>query len=279
MNDESYDDIFDILKDLTNISRDEFERMIDEILQKHENLISRRGAAIIIARKYGINTSEIIYPPIIGRLIEVGPVRTAKSPSGQTPFVLFALVNEEKRIQGVAFGEHHVNLLRSNEDKPLRIRGYSKARLERYSGIKITERSTIEVLDDNVLPPIEKLSSAWAPSLKFIKENRGAWLVKCIALDQFSTEYPACPICGKAIDMIEENWVCPEHGSIDTPKYEKIWRFVLSDKSGVFPAVYFKELPRESLVNRMIVVKGYFKDEEFYIMKFYSVSEHEVITA
>lgn len=277
MSDESYDDIFDILKEHVDISRDEFENMIKDVLQRYENLLSRRGAAIIIAKKYGINTTKIVYPPIIGRLIEVGPIRTAKSPSGQTPFVLFALVNEKKRVQGVAFGSRHVNILRSSEDRALRIRGYTKARLERYSGIKVTERSTIEILDDTTLPPIQKLSHAWAPSLKFIKENRGAWLVKCIALDQTSTEYPACPICGKAIDMIEDTWICPEHGSIDTPKYEKIWRFILSDRSGVFPAVYFKKLPRDSLVNRLITVKGYFKDEEFYIMRFYSVSEDEII--
>ncbi len=277
MNQESYDDIYELVRSSAGLSRDEFEELVERIYELNEGRINRRAAAILVAKKFGVDTLDIMYPPIIGRLIEVGPVRKAKSPSGTTPFVLFAVVNENQRIQGVAFGEHHVNLLRANEDKPLLIRGYTRAKLEKYSGIKITERSTIKILDDSTIPPLQELNPAWASSLKSLKESKGAWLVRAIVLDQTKTEYSACPLCGKAVDMVDDRWICPEHGEIDMPKSEKIWRFMLSDASGVFPAVYFKELPYESIVNRQVVLKGYFKEEELYIMKIYDVSSEEVI--
>ena len=274
---ESYDDIYELVKSNVELSRDEFEELVDRVYMLNEGKISRRAAAILVAKKFGVDTTDIMYPPIIGRLIEVGPVRKAKSPSGITPFVLFAIVNENQRVQGVAFGEHHVNLLRANEDKPLLIRGYTKARLERYSGIKITERSIIKILDESTVPPLISLAPAWLPSLKSLKETKGAWLVRAVVIDQATTEYTACPLCGKAVDMVDDKWICSEHGEIDMPKSEKIWRFMLSDGSGVFVAVYFRELPYETIVNREIVLKGYFKDDELYIMRIYKVSAEEVV--
>ena len=277
MGHEGYDDIYELVKAKSNLNREEFENLVDRVYEMNKGMINRRAAAIIVAKKFGVDTFDIMYPPIKGRLIEVGPIRKARSPSGITPFVLFAVVNENQRIQGVAFGEHHVNLLRANEDKPILIRGYSRARLEKYSGIKITERSTIEILDESAVPPLEKLDPAWSPSLKHIKETRGAWLVKVIVLDQTVTEYSACPLCGKAVDMVDDKWFCPEHGEIDMPRSEKIWRFMLGDDSGVYPAVYFKEPPYDSLIRRQAILKGYFKEDEFYIMKIYYVSPEEVI--
>ena len=124
MDADKYDDIYDLVRSITDISREEFEDLVDRIYAANQEKINRRAAAILVAKKFGIDITEIMYPPIVGRLIEVGPVRIAKSLSGGTPFVLFAIVDEKKRIQGVAFGEHHVNILRANEDKPIRIRKY-----------------------------------------------------------------------------------------------------------------------------------------------------------
>ena len=99
MDADKYDDIYDLVRSITDISREEFEDLVDRIYAANQEKINRRAAAILVAKKFGIDITEIMYPPIVGRLIEVGPVRIAKSLSGGTPFVLFAIVDEKKRIQ------------------------------------------------------------------------------------------------------------------------------------------------------------------------------------
>jgi len=277
MSSGDYEDIWDIVKKSVQISRQEFDELVEKIYSKARNFLTKRAAAMIVARNLGVDTSQIAYTPIVGRLLEVGPVKKSKSASGETPYVLFTVVNEEERIPCVAFGEHHVSLLRQSEDKVLMIRKYTKAKLRKYTLVKVTENSIIEILDDSKLPPITDLKPAWADSLKFMKENRGAWLVKVLVIDESTTEYFACPICGKSMELQDSEWVCPEHGDVE-PEVEKVWRYVVSDRSGTFPAVYFKDPPEPSLLDRLVVLKGYFRDDELYISKIYWVSEKEAIT-
>mgnify|MGYP000335993800 CR=1 FL=1 len=51
MSDDSYDDIFELVRANINITREEFDRMVEDLLRRHEGLLNRRGAAIVIAKK------------------------------------------------------------------------------------------------------------------------------------------------------------------------------------------------------------------------------------
>lgn len=274
---EEYSDVYKLVKMRSDISREEFDNLVKDLMNKTKGKLSPRAAAIIVARRFGVESYDLFYPPIIGRIVEVGPVRYTKSIQERTPFVLFSIVDERRRVLGVAFGEHNVEILRSNEDNVIMIRGYTRMRLEKYSGIKVTENSVIEILDDTTLPPITELKPAWAESLKFVMEHRGAWLVKAIVLEEITSEYSACPLCGKGVEMIEDSWYCPEHGQIDQPVTERIWRYLLADSSGVFQAIYFKEPPKDQLKDKEVIIKAYSKDEEIYIMRFYDVLETEIV--
>ncbi len=273
---DEYNDIWDLVRSSVSISREEFDRMVEEIYSKARAYLTKRAAALIVARNLGVDTSQVAYPPIIGRLIEVGPVRTSKSPRGETPYVLFSIVNETDRISCVAFGKHHIDLLKNADDKVLMLKKYTKAKLRKYTLVKVTEDSIIEILDDDKLPPITDLEPAWAESLSDLKEKRGTYLVKLLIIDESTTEYFACPICGKGLELFESDWICPEHGEVE-PEVKKIWRYVVSDRTGTYPAVYFGEVSKSSLMNRLVILKGYFRNDELQIQKIYWVSEEEMI--
>ncbi len=274
---EEYEDIWELVKrNITSITREEFDKLVEDVYNKARSFLTKRAAALIVARNLGIDTSQVAYPPIIGRLIEVGPVKKSRSPRGETPYVLFTLVNEEERIPCVAFGDNHVNLLRQSDDKVLRIRKYTKAKLRKYTLIKATEDSIIDILEDSKLPPITDLAPAWAASLKFMKENRGTYVVKVLVIDESTSEYFSCPICGRGLDLIDSEWICPEHGEVE-PEVRKVWRYIVSDRSGTYPAVFFGDPPEPSLMDKLVVLKGYFKNEELQIQKIYWVSSEEVV--
>lgn len=271
-----YEDIWEIVREQVDISREEFDKKVNEVYSKGKAFLTKRAAAIIVAKKLNISTQQILYTPIIGRLLEVGATRMARSARGETPYVLFTIVNEQERIPCVAFGEKHISTLKKADDKVVRLKNYLKAKLQKYSITKITEESIIEILDDNALPPITDLKPAWAESLKDIKERRGTHIVKVLVIDESSSEYLSCPICGKTLEFVSDEWLCPEHGSVE-PETKTIRRYILSDRSGTFPAVYFGTDVQESILNRLIVAKGYFRNDEFQIQKIYWISDNEII--
>lgn len=273
---ENYEDIWELVKRSLNISKEEFDALVNDVYSKAQSYLTKRAAALIVARNLGVDTTQVAYPPLIGRLIEVGPIKYSKSPRGETPYVLFTIVNEEERIPCVAFGRHHVDLLRQSDDKVLRLRKYTKAKLRKYTMVKITEDSIIEILDDDKLPPITDLKPAWADSLAALKENRGTYVIKTLVIDESTSEYFACPVCGKSIDLIEDEWICSEHGVVE-PDVKKVWRYILSDKTGTYPGVFFGDPPESSLLDRLVILKGYFREDELQIQRIYWVSEKEIL--
>jgi len=273
---DEYNDVWEIVKSSVDISKEQFDKMVLDVYSKAQSYLTKRAAALIVARNLGVDTSQVAYPPIMGRLIEVGPIKKSKSPRGETPYVLFSIVNEYNRISCVAFGEHHINLLKESDDKVLQLRKYTKAKLRKYTLVKITEESIIEILEDDKLPPILDLKPAWIDSLSELKEKRGTYLVKVLVIDESTTEYFACPICGKGLELFESDWICPEHGEVE-PEVKKVWRYLVSDRTGTYPAVFFGELSKPSLMNRLVILKGYFRNDELQIQKIYWVSEEELI--
>jgi len=269
---QDYDDIYEVVKSKTGLSKEEFKEKVESVIKDYEEFITPRAAALIVAKDLGIDTEEIINPPVTGRLLEVGPIRKTSGVSGETPYVLFVVVNENSRIWCVAFGEENIRKLRELDDMVIKIRGYTRAKIRGREWVRVTEKSTIEVLEDETLPKITELKTAWAESLKAAKESFGSFIVKAAVVEEDTSEYFACPICKKSLDVSDSEFVCQEHGPVE-PIVRKVYHYVISDPSGMFPAVFFGEPPLESLFKKIIITKGYFKGDEFQISKIYEVKE------
>lgn len=274
MSQEGYEDIWKAVESQTGLKKEDFEKKVKSVLEAMGNLIQPRAAAMIVAKDLGVDITQVIIPAITGRVIEVGPVRKS-SGREETRFCIFVVVNEKERIPCVAFGDEHVNLVRNSDDKVVKITNYTIATLKERDLVRVTESSKIEILNDNELPSILKLEKAWAPNLKYIMEERGVYIIKAAIIEEDVTEYQACPICKKRLDFVEMNWVCQEHGVVD-PEVRKINRYQIADTSGIYSAVYFGQPPQDSLYKKIVIMKGYFKDNEFQISKFYEIKEPKI---
>jgi len=273
---ENYEDVWELVRQNVDITREEFENLVKKVYEKAAEHINLRAAAIIVARDLGVDTSLLMYPPIRGRVLEISPVKFSRSGETETPYVLFTLVNETGRHLCVAFGSFHIEKLKVLEDKPIEILRYTRAKLRKYTMIKVTERSEIRELDENALPPIFELKPAWANSLKEMSESPGAYIAKAVVIEEQVTEFFTCPFCGKSIDISDSEWICPEHGSVE-PDIKKRYRYLISDKSGVYPAVFFGELDRPSILNKLITFKGYMRNGEVQISRIYEISVQDVL--
>jgi len=272
---EDYEDVWEIVSSSNaDIDKEEFDELVQKVYEKSQGKITKRAAAIFVARQLGVDTSILMYPPIRGRVLEVSPVKYSQSQSGGTPYVLFTLVNESNRYLCVAFGERHINFLKEREDKVVELRGYTRVKLRKYSMIKATERSEIIELSDDILPPVTELRPAWGENLKSLENTLGSFILDAVVIDEQVSEFFTCPECGRSVDLINSDWVCPVHGIID-PQVKQVRRLLISDESGEYPAVYFGELEWSSILYKKIIFKGFMREGEVQINKVYKVSEED----
>jgi len=258
--------VWNIIKDRVNISEEEFYRMVRETLEKVP-IINEEAAAIMVAERLGISAEEILFPPIIGRILEIGPIRKTRSGA---PYRVFTLVNEKELRTCVAFGEEHVSKLEELMERVVKISRYILVRTPLGPLTRVTEASQLEPLEDDVLPPVYKLEPAKCRSLEELKGIRGQRVVRGLVIIDQTTEIAVCPYCGSVVTLSEEGWSCSVHGTVE-PEIRKVHRFQISDRSGMYPATYYGDV--KDAKGKIITFKGMFIGEEIHISKIYHIAD------
>ncbi len=257
-------EIWKVIKDQIPISKEEFIEKVEDLRRKVK--LNDRALAILAANKLGADVRDLLHPPIVGRVLYMSPVRLTVE---GVPYRLLTLVDENRRYFCVAFGEKNISKLEDSEDRVVKISRYVETRLGGEKAFRAAESSKVEVLPDDALPPITRLKPAWA-SLAVAIKSKGYRLVKFAVIDEQTSEYLACPICGRSLDTRDSDLYCPEHGLVREPDSRKVFRYRVADKSGIFSAVFFGESP-ESLTSKLVTAKGYGKDDDFHIIKIYKI--------
>ncbi len=257
------------LKDRAIYTRADFLLRIEKLAK--ELNITQEAAAYIAAKEEGIDISEFLAPAKKGRILDVGPVKVSRAGGEEVQYCLFSLVNEEERLLGCAFGDR-VDEIKDLEDRAVEITRYTMARSTRYRMLRATERSEIRILDESAVPPVWELKTAKAISLRDMSRSSLTWIAEAVVLNEDVTEYNSCPTCGRGVELKDEGWVCRDHGLVHA-QVRKVHHLHVGDSSGIYPSVYFGELPGEGLFKARVVVKGYFRGGELQISKFYKVQK------
>jgi len=260
------EEVWSYIKDRVSISKEEFFKMVSDVREK-ARFINEKGAAIIAAEKLGIMADEILFPPIIGRVLEIGPVKRTRS---GVPYRMFWIVNLDGIKICVAFGKQHTEYIEDLEDKLIKISKYVVAKTTFGPLTRVTEISKIEVLDDNLYNPIVDIDKAYVNNIAELKKSRISMLCRAVVIFDQITELSVCPICGSVVSPSNGDWICSTHDKVE-PELRKVHRLQVSDESGIYSATFYGEV--EELKNRLIIFKGTFRGEELYILKIYSVQK------
>ncbi len=262
-------EVWELIKDKVDITEEEFLKRVEN-LRKRLNLTDR-ALAIIVASKLGVDTSELLHPPLVGRLLSFS---SRKVTVDGVPYRLFTLVNNKERYFCVAFGEEKVSMINwENEDKVFRIRRYVETRLGGSKAYRAGERSIVEILPDDYLPPVTELRPAKGTIEKALN-SRLYYIVKFMVLEEESVDYLACPICGKGLEAKDSDLICPEHGIIREAVTKTVLRYKVADSTGIYSAVYFGEYPGP-MKGKLVTAKGFGKEGDFHITKFYEAEDIE----
>jgi len=261
-------EVWDIIKDQVSITEEEFYKMIDNLLQRTR--LNEKAAAILVAKKLGVDPTDILTPPLIGRILEIGPEKETRS---GVAYRIFSLVNQNEARMCVAFGREHVNRLESLEDKVVKIRRYVLARTTTGEITRITETTIMEELDDSTLPPIYELPPARVVTLAQLKEIRGQRIASAIVIMQQTSQISLCPVCGREVIPSDSEWICNIHGNVE-PEIRRVHRLQLADDTGIYQATVLGEIG--NIEDKDITFKGMFRGDELYIQKIYKVEEVKI---
>jgi len=239
---------------------EEVERRVEAKKAKLSGLISKEGAAQIIAAELGISFEEQdlkiseLMPGMrkintIGKIINLFPIRSYEKNGRSGKVANFIIADETGNIRTVLWDTNHIDLLEnetikqgdvieiknaSTRDSEIHLSGFSEFKL---SNKKLEEVKTEPTVNETT---IEEIRQGQAVKIRGV--------VVQIFQPRF---YNVCPECRKKAIQEGEKYNCAEHGTI-TPKERAILNFVLDDGTETTRIVMFSDqisqlLPEEDL--------------------------------
>ena len=259
---QNYDMLVERIAKSANLEKEEIERQVEAKRAKLSGLISKEGAAQIVAAELGIRfedqelkVSELMQGmkriSITGKIITLFPVREYEKNGRSGKVANFILADDTGNLRVVLWDTNHISLIENGEigqDDFVEIRNAamreSEIHLSGFSEIKKSSKV------------IENIKTELMVAEKEISELQQGQNVKVrgIVVQMFQPRfYSVCPECNKKIVPGAEGFNCDEHGKVQ-PKDRAVLNFVLDDGSETIRVVLFSEqinkvIPEEDLKN------------------------------
>lgn len=257
---QNYDLLIDRISKSAGLERADVERRVEAKKAKLSGLISKEGAAQIIAAELGISfedrelkVSELMAGMkkvnVVGKIINLFPVREFSKNGREGKVLNFILGDETGSTRVVLWDVNHIELIENEQIKKgdvIEIKNGStrdnEIHLSSFSELKKSD-AVIENVKTEI--PVNEGSLEGARQGQSIK-------VRGVVVQVFQPRfYRVCPECGKKVVQESESYKCAEHGIV-TPKEKAILNFVLDDGTETMRVVMFSDqigavVPEEDL--------------------------------
>lgn len=254
----NYSQILERISKETGISIKEIERRVEAKRAKLSGLISKEGAAQVVAAELGVRfdkqkvkINELLSGmrkiSVEGKIIKIFPVRAFKTKKAESKVVSFLLADETGNVRCVLWDINHIALIEEgklHEDSVVEIKNASVRGIDvkelhlgsqgeiKESSAKITQVVTKETMLSKKIAQLEANDRA---------------TVRAIITQLFEPRFFfVCPECGKKVSQEESKFLCSQHGSI-APKERVILSLIIDDGTGNMRAVLFSESAKKLL--------------------------------
>ncbi len=277
---QNYDLLIERISKSAGVEKEEIERKVEAKKAKLSGLISKEGAAQIIAAELGINfedqdlkISELMpgmrKVNVIGKVVNLFPIREYEKNGRSGKVANFIFADETGNCKVVLWDTNHISLFENgelNQGDVIEIKGGamrdSEIHLSGFSELKKSEKVLEEVQMERVSEEklIEELSQGQSVSVRGV--------VVQIFQPRF---YSVCPECNKKAIQEGEGYKCEEHGVV-VPKDKAILNFVIDDGTETMRVVMFSDqinclIPEEDLKDseKAIAFRDDFLGTEIYV--------------
>ncbi|MDH3353372.1 MAG: DUF2240 family protein [Nanoarchaeota archaeon] len=257
---QNYDLLIDRISKSAGIDREEVERKVEAKKAKLSGLISKEGAAQIIAAELGINfedqdlkISELMAGMrkvnVVGKIINLFPVREYSKNGREGKVANFVLADDTGSTRVVLWDINHIGLIENETIKQGDVveikNGTTRDSEIHLSGFGELKKSSI------VMEDVKTEAMVSEGTLEEARQGQNV-KVRGIVVQIFQPRfYSVCPECNKKAVQGDEGYRCAEHGEV-TPKEKAILNFVLDDGTETMRVVMFSDqinalIPEEDL--------------------------------
>lgn len=245
----NYEKILRVISTASGLGIDELERKVEEKRSKLAGLISKEGAAQVVAAELGISFDEeklkieeletgMKRINTIGKIIDLSPVRTFTRNDREGKVANMRIADETSNIKIVLWDINHIDLIEKGEivvGKVVEISNASvrdnEVHLGSFSEFKLSDKILEDIKTERIVREKNIADFRLADSVK-----TRAFIVQAFEPRFFSV----CPECKRKPDTQGENFVCAEHGKI-VPEKRALINFVLDDGTESIRSVLFHE--------------------------------------
>lgn len=265
----------------TGSSQDEIQKKILEKQRELSNLVSKEGAAYIIAKELGLDVFpktkrrlEIknVVPKIrdlklTARIIRVFETREFKGKNGKKGKVASIILGDETGNIRLSLWDDQTDIIEKlNPGMAVETFG-AYTREDGVGGVELRlgNRGGVKILEQSELPTFDKLkrtSTNGRTNISELKEGGNAELRACL-VQMFETSifYEICPQCGRRVAKEGTEFKCEEHGKVE-PVKTIVLSGIIDDGTGNIRVVFFRDVALELI--GMDIKKALENEESFF---------------
>ena len=257
----SYDEAVAKIKELSTLSEEEIHSNVNAKLEQFSGLVSKEGAAHILANELGIKLIDTTSAKlkvanilagmqnveVLTKVLAAYPARQFNS-KGRTGQVGSAILGDETgTIRSVFWNEQANKLAFMNKGDILKLKGvYVKENRNKVLELHFNNRSTMVLNPPGETVEVKERVIA-RKRLNEITDNDTLVEVLGTVIEVFDLRfYEICEKCGKRARPEEGNFICAEHGSV-TPKYAYVLNVFLDDGTAAVRTVFFRNMAQQFL--------------------------------
>ena len=254
-----FEEIIDRIMEKSQLQKSDVLLRIEKKCEQLSGLISKEGAAHIVANELGIKLFQTsgrvkikdILPGMrdveaVGKVQQVYEVREFQTQSRQGKVGSLLLADETASIRAVLWGSQTDLLTSIKQDTIIKIKGaYVKDNMSRTE-LHLNDKSKLIIS-----PPGESIGevmrvspqeAARAHERKKISELAEGQVVELLGtvVQIFDIRFfEVCPECGKRARPVEDSFECTNHGKV-SPAYSYVMNLFLDDGTENIRAVFFR---------------------------------------
>lgn len=254
----SYEKIIEKISTTKNIPKEEIESKIRFKLMELQDLISKEGAAHIVANELGVNLFEFQSQDLKIKEIEAGQnsintagkvtnifeVRSFSTPNRTGRVANIMVADETGSIRLTIWDENLIEKIKELKQQDiLQIKNaYSKQNNQGFKELHLGSKSQIDINPPGIVINSIEVSTPQISKKQIVdlKDNENGELLAYIVQLYEPKFYQACPVCNKKVNFMEDHYECGQHGTI-TPKQVPIINMLIDDGTSNMRAVCFRE--------------------------------------
>jgi hypothetical protein len=254
----NYENILERISKSSGLGKDEIERRVEAKRAKLSGLISKEGAAQVIAAELGISfdneklkIGELLPTMrkvnVVGKVITLFPVRAFVKNEKQGKVANMVIADDTSNVKVVLWDVNHIELIERGEIAIGKVVEISNASM-RGGEVHLGSFSDIKLTDDEIKNIVENRISKEKKIIELNNSDNArlrAFIVKCFGPRIFEV----CPECRKKAIQGGDGFSCEQHGRI-VPEKRALLNLILDDGTETLRAVIFSDnFPKIGLID------------------------------